>query len=420
MKESNKDNQHYTALRKGNLFPVVEKILSKKNSFLDLANKHKTPFYVYDQDELDENIGRFMDAFRLHIPRFQAYYAMKLNHHPFIIHRAIKKGMGLDVASKRELAMAIKAGATKIVYFSPGKTDDDLIYAIRHTDIVRIHVDSFGELHRLGRITNKMKKNVEIGIRIHTPLYGLWSKYGIPLKSLRKFWEEASDYSFVKLNGIHFHQSRNQTVDFYINTIRELAKYINKHFSPKERKSIQYIDFGGGFEPYRSEGVFISKQFKKPKYSILMPPTIEEYACLISDAIKKYLDPIIQATYLSEPGRYICNSAMHIILRIADIKDKENCILDGGVSLVGWQRFESEYFPLVNLTHPDKKERYCQMWGNLCTTWDIWGYYYYANKLLERDVIVVPYQGALTYSLAQSFINDIPPVYILNVKQKHR
>ena len=104
---------------------------------------------------------------------------------------------------------------------------------------------------------------------------------------------------------------------------------------------------------------------------------------------------------------------MHIVLSVADIKDKENCILNGGVNMVGWQRFEKEYFPLVNITHPSKKERQCRMWGNLCTTWDIWGYYYYGSKLGQKDIIIVPYQGALTYSLAQTFINDIPAVYKL-------
>ena len=128
-----------------------------------------------------------MKAFHANVPRFQAYYAMKLNHHSLITSRVVENGMGLDVASKRELSMAIKAGVSKIVYFSPGKSDDDLIYAVKHADTVRIHIDSFNELRRLGTITNKMKKHVEAGIRIHTPSHGLWSKYGIPLKTLKNF-----------------------------------------------------------------------------------------------------------------------------------------------------------------------------------------------------------------------------------------
>ncbi|MSR79049.1 MAG: hypothetical protein EXS59_02805 [Candidatus Taylorbacteria bacterium] len=140
--------------------------LSKRESFLRLAQKHSTPFYVYDQKELDDSIDRFIKVFQAQIPRFHAYYAVKLNHYPLIVKRVIEKSLGLDVASKRELSMAIDAGATKIVYFSPGKSEEDLMEAINHSDIVRLNMDSFNELRRLGAITSKMKRGVDASIRI--------------------------------------------------------------------------------------------------------------------------------------------------------------------------------------------------------------------------------------------------------------
>jgi diaminopimelate decarboxylase len=398
----------------GSLLPIVKEILSDKDKYLNLTSKHKTPFYVYDQEGIDKSTKHLVEAFNKYIPKCQIYYAMKINHCSLIVNRVIEMKLGLDVASKRELLMAINTGAKKIVYFSPGKSNDDLKCAIEHKDIVRIHIDSFEELHKLGKITSEVRMHIEVGVRIHMPPHGLWQKYGIPLKMLKVFWKEADKYSFIKLNGVHLHRSRNRTVDFYVNSIHDLSQYIKSNFSVEERKCIKYIDLGGGFEPYCSEGFFIPKQSQKlRKYKILIPPTIEEYAQSIGSAIKKYLDPIVEAVYLLEPGRYICNNAMHIVLNIADVKDKKNYILNGGVNMVGWQRFENEYFPLINITHPSEKERACNMWGNLCTTWDIWGYYCYTSELMETDIIIVPNQGALTYSLAQSFINDIPPVYTL-------
>jgi len=396
-----------------NLLPVVKKILLKKDKFLNLANKTPTPFYVYDQEGMDKNIESFVASFQRHIPNFQPYYAVKLNHHPFIVSRAVEKGMGLDVASIRELNIALNAGAEKIVYYSPAKSENDLKYALKHANKVRIHIDSFNELRLLGKLASKLKIKIDVGVRINIPAHGLWTKYGIPLQQLKRFWDEASGYKFLKLNSVHFHQSRNKNTFFYTNTIRELALYLSKHFSPDQLKSIKYIDFGGGFEPHQSEGIIEDGGKSWPKYKIVKTPPIEEYAEAIGNSIKKYLDPIIDATYLSEPGRYICNNAMHIALSVADIKDKENCILDGGVNMVGWQRFEREYFPLISITHPSKKERQFRMWGNLCTTWDVWGYYYYGSKLEQKDIIIVPNQGALTYSLAQSFISEIPAVHAL-------
>ena len=76
------------------LLPIVEKILSKRDLFLALTQKHNTPFYAYDQKELDESIERFMRAFQTHVPHFQAYYAVKLNHHPLIVKRVVEKSLG--------------------------------------------------------------------------------------------------------------------------------------------------------------------------------------------------------------------------------------------------------------------------------------------------------------------------------------
>ena len=56
-----------------NLLPVIEKILLKKDKFLKLARKYQTPFYVYDQENIDESIKMFVAAFQRHIPNFQSY-----------------------------------------------------------------------------------------------------------------------------------------------------------------------------------------------------------------------------------------------------------------------------------------------------------------------------------------------------------
>lgn len=392
---------------------IVRSISNRRQRFLSLTERRQTPFYVYDEQSQDHAISSFTEAFKRYIPRFEGYYALKLNHHPLIINRAVAKGMGLDVASRRELLLALKTSTKRIVYYSPGKSLKDLKFAIRHNNRVRIHIDSFQELHILGQLANETGKSVEVGVRINFPEQGDWKKYGIPIEQLYAFWTEASQYQNLHLNGIHFHQSRNKDSAFYIYAIRSLSKYLKSAFSEQELSDIKFIDFGGGFEPYSGEGVVVRTKDQWPSYSLTQVEKIEDYAMNIGSAIKEHLDPIVSAVYLAEPGRYICNSAMHIVLSVADIKDEANCILDGGVNMVGWQRFESEYFPLVNLTHCGDTEQKINMWGNLCTTWDIWGYRVFGEKLQQGDFVVVPNQGALTYSLAQTFINEIPKVYKL-------
>lgn len=117
MKSENKETLHEIVskiLETREVYPVgdlllsVERILAKREKIEALVEKHSTPFYIYDQGELDASINQFLSAFRAHIPRFRAYYAMKVNHHPLVVQRAVEKGMGLDVASRRELVCALE------------------------------------------------------------------------------------------------------------------------------------------------------------------------------------------------------------------------------------------------------------------------------------------------------------------------
>lgn len=422
--------KEYFSHRMGNLFSVIQTVLKKKEKIEYLVAKHTTPFYIYDELALDDSIDRFIAVFSREIPAFKAYYALKINHYLPIVRRVLRKGMGLDVGSVREINMALKAGCEDMLFFSPGKTNSDVLAALEHADKLRIHIDSFSELRRLGAITNELRKTIRAGVRIHIGFHNDWKKYGIQIKDLSNFWRDAAQYPHIKLEGIHFHSSRNSDAIFYEKTIKILGIYLKKSFTKKELQEIRYVDFGGGFEVSDSEGYYpentpqgtviqvVNSHSRKrtdfkERYYIRRALTIEEYARKIGRSIKKYLVPLIDAEYFSEPGRIICNNAMHIVLSVADVKDKRNIVVDGGVNMVGWQRFEYEYFPLVNISNPSEKEIACNIWGNLCTTWDIWGYYCYAKEFQEHDIIIVPNQGALTYSLAQNFIQPIPNVYKL-------
>ncbi len=417
--------------KKGDLVKKVAKLIQKRKEILDISKKVQTPFYVFDQAGFNSHVSKFTEIFTKYIPDLSIFYAMKLNHHPFFIKEAVRLGLNLDVASIRELKIALKYKPQKIIYFSPGKTIRDLEYIVKTNYDIYINVDSFSELRKLGEITNNLNKKIKVGVRIYIPEHGAWSKYGIKLSDLKSFWETSNkNYPNINLQGIHFHTSRNKTAKNYVTTIKSISRYLKKNFSREELNQIKYIDFGGGFDTSETEGIYPSKtplgqlfsiigqvtnkkvKFKD-KYYLINAITLEEYALQISSVINKYLRPYINAEYFTEPGRFLCNDYMHIVLSVSDVKNEKNIVVDGGVNLVGWQRFEYEYFPLVNLTRPSLQERKCTVYGNLCTTWDLWGYYIYSDQICEKDTILVPYQGALTYSLAQTFINPIAKVYKL-------
>jgi diaminopimelate decarboxylase len=50
----------------------------------------------------------------------------------------------------------------------------------------------------------------------------------------------------------------------------------------------------------------------------------------------------------------------------------------------------------------------------LCTPHDIWGYSYHGSGITVGDILLVPGQGAYTYSLRQNFIKPIADVVIMD------
>jgi diaminopimelate decarboxylase len=89
-------------------------------------------------------------------------------------------------------------------------------------------------------------------------------------------------------------------------------------------------------------------------------------------------------------------------------------IVDGGIHMVGWERYLQIYHPVVNLTHPAETELAVRLGGSLCDCEDVLGRYCYAERMEEGDLLLIPYQGAYSYTTAQNFIRDIPPVIDLH------
>src|SRR5512141_1364616 len=66
-----------------------------------IARKHGTPVVVIDHDEIRRNYA----SFRRHLPRVQAYYAVKANPAPEIVRTLYRAGASFDVASMPEFMM---------------------------------------------------------------------------------------------------------------------------------------------------------------------------------------------------------------------------------------------------------------------------------------------------------------------------
>ena len=75
-----------------------------KKELLAVARKHGTPVVVIDHEVIRRNYANF----RRHLPRVQAYYAVKANPAPEIVRTLYKAGASFDVASLPEFLLVHK------------------------------------------------------------------------------------------------------------------------------------------------------------------------------------------------------------------------------------------------------------------------------------------------------------------------
>lgn len=357
----------------------------------------------------------------MHLPDTGFYFAVKSNHYPGVSREVLACGFGLDVSSGEELKSALELGAADIVFSGPGKTDAELDLALAHSHKVVVLMDSFSELNRLKSRAVAQNVTINAGVRLSTEPAGLWRKFGIPMTALGAFMETARACPHIRFQGLQFHSSWNMTPAKQIDIITALGRTL-ADLSAQDRECIRFLDIGGGYWPEQGEWCCPPAGGNRHEYGSAQSITINRaapitlFAEALADALQAHILNRISCRICFEPGRWICNDAMHILLQVMDKKDDALVITDGGTNTVGWERFETDYFPVLNLSRPEMTEHLCLVLGSLCTPHDVWGYGYWGREIREGDILMIPTQGAYTYSLRQHFIKPVPPV--LSVRQR--
>ena len=398
----------------------VEGFLSRKELLVESARRFGTPQYFFDEPSLVRQIDRFRRAFSKYLDRYRVFYAMKSNSFKGICKRVVAEGIGLDVSSGMELSSALATGCDKIIFSGPGKTDEEISLAIQNSNRVTLLMDSYGEFQRAHAILKRDgagKKSVKAAIRVRGSHHGGWNKFGISLDDLMFVLERIRSTDCIEAEGIQFHTSWNLNPSRQIEMINEVGGYLRRHITAGCLADLKFIDIGGGFWPEQgewlnAENTFLGRLIKDIFPSIRLSRRhfrraakgLDYFAGEIFRAISQQGRPLTDLEVWTEPGRWISTPAMHILLQVIDVKGPRTIITDGGTNLLGWERPLSEYIPVVNLSRPSLIETDAAIYGSLCTPYDIWAKAVFGDVVKNGDILIVPDQGAYTYSLRQSFI----------------
>jgi len=267
-----------------------------------LARQHGTPVVVVDHQEIRRNYA----SFRRHLPRVQAYYAVKANPAPEIVRTLYRAGGSFDVASLPEFMLVydnvkgLPARARqdfvwdKIVYANPIKPEETLRALDRYRPLVTF--DNQAELLKIA----EHAPHAGLALRLRVPNTGsvveLSSKFGCDPGDAVDLIDEAFRIGLV-VEGLSFHVG-SQCTNFenFVQALNMAAAVRNEALS--RGHDIKILDIGGGFPvPY--------DRHVRP---------ISALARVVNAEIDRLFPK--DTEILAEPGRYMVATAATAIARV--------------------------------------------------------------------------------------------------------
>ncbi len=178
----------------------------------DLARDYGTPLYVYDEDDFRSRCRDFAQAFS----DGDVYYAGKAFLSTEIARWVAEEGLGLDVCSGGELAIALAAGfpSERITFHGNNKSTQELERALE-ANVGHIVLDSFEEIARLGYLAKKNDKRPKVMIRVTTGVEAHThefiatahddQKFGFAKETAREAARRVFAIKELELVGLHSH-----------------------------------------------------------------------------------------------------------------------------------------------------------------------------------------------------------------------
>lgn len=326
-----------------------------------LVKKYPTPFYLYDEKAIRENMREFTKAFSI-FPSFREFYAVKACPNPYILKILAAEGCGADCSSLPELMLSKMSGieGKKVMFTSNETPAEEYQYAFKEGNI--INLDDITHIEYLKKaLGGKLPETMCCRYNPGSAKHGCNSIIGKPEEAKYGMTREQilEAYKIMKAEGVkHFGlhtmvASNELNPDFFADTAKlvfELAAEIKE----KDDVRIEFTDLGGGLGiPYRPgqkkvDYNEIAQKIKKLYDEIIVPagldpleicwecgrPITGPYGWLVSTAIhekhiyREYIALDSCMADLMRPGMY---GAYHEV----SVSGKENVPKDHVYDVVG-------------------------------------------------------------------------------------
>ena len=360
---------------------------------------------VIDHDVIRANYA----AFKKHLPKVQAYYAVKANPEPAIIRALYRAGASFDVASLPEFMLVYENIKElppkeqqdfiwdKIIYANPTKPKETLEALDRYKPLVTY--DNLTELKKI----KQFAPHAGVVLRLRVPNTGsmveLSSKFGCDPGEAVDLIQAAFDLGLV-VEGLSFHVG-SQCANFqnFVQAL-DIAGAVMRE-SKSRGHELKILDIGGGFPaPYNKH--------VKP-FSAL--------AAKIKAEVDRLFPTDIQI--LAEPGRFLVATAAVSVARIIGkaVRDGKTCYyIDDSV----YHTFSGIIFDHCQYqvkSFAKGKTEVCAVFGQTCDALDTISL---SEELPELDIDDLVYSENIgAYSSASAtWFNGFPPAKLVHLHDR--
>ena len=358
----------------------------KNLPLLEIAQKEKTAFYLYDLEGLKKWCRYFLSQTDLEV-----FFAVKCNFNKELLKVFQRESCGVDVVSLGEAELALSLGflPEKILFSGVGKSMEELEFALSNR-LFQINVESFEELQRILSICQRKNQVAKLGIRINpnidfeshphikTGLSG--HKFGLEESerpAVLKFIQSHSQ--FLHLQGLSMHIG-SQIFDH--SALVQALSYLKKLFDEVKKQGfpLKSLDIGGGLGiDYKKEGFEDEKQRLSHFH--------QECQKILKD---------FEGRVLTEPGRFLAARFGLLCAKVEYIKKssgKKFIILNSGMNHFMRTALYGTEHRILNLLKRNEKETY-DVVGPICETGDTFAKNCRLNRVEQGDWLAIADVGA--------------------------
>lgn len=358
------------------------------------ARVGRTPFYAYDRARLDARVAQL----RRTLPHaVKLHYAMKANPMPAVVQHLAARVDGIDVASGRELAVALDAGASplEISFAGPAKSDGELEQAVAAG--ILVNVESLREVERLADIARVLGLPARVAVRVN-PDFELKSsgmrmgggpkQFGVDAERVPQLLAAIADHALA-FEGFHlFAGSQNLKADAICEA--QVKSYeLALHLSRSAPSAVKVLNLGGGF------GI--------PYFPGEAPLDLAPIGANLDAIAARARNDMPGARLVVELGRYLVGEAGIYVCRVVDRKESRGqvfLVTDGGLHhhLAASGNFGQvlrKNYPVAignRMTGPSRER--ASVVGPLCTPLDLLADQMDLAVAVPGDLVVVFQSGA--------------------------